>query len=105
MAFKVGALVRVVCIRGTKDAHPMVEDGLGHGHGFLVGLGFFFYQVTEEDIIPRLSKILQIKISPFDYQETSSYYESTNGPKSIHRVTLNLRHRPRQFKGGDLVLS
>ncbi len=27
------------------------------------------------------------KILPFDCQETSFYYESTNGPKSIHLAT------------------
>ncbi len=37
---------------------------------------------TEEDIIPRHHNIL-----PFDYQETSFYYESTNGPKTVHLVT------------------
>ncbi len=27
------------------------------------------------------------KLLPFDYQETSFYYELTNGPKSVHLKT------------------
>ncbi len=43
-----------------------------------------FYQVTEEDIIPKGSKILQIKYYRLIIKKPSFYYESTNGPKSVH---------------------
>ncbi len=49
-----------------------------------------FYQVTEEEINTKVVENFANKIFSFDYQETPFYYESTNGPKSVHLVTSKL---------------
>ncbi len=53
---------------------------------------YHFQQVTEEDIILKLSKILQIKYYRLIIKKPSFYYESTNGPKYVHIVDWALQN-------------
>ncbi len=59
---------------------------------------YHFYQVTDEDIAPKLSKILQIKYLPFDNQEkifllcplnaSRSHHQSLKGPPNLRLAEI-----------------
>ncbi len=54
---------------------------------------YHFYQVTEEHHTKVVENFAN-KSLPFDYQETSFYYDSPNGPKSVQTLEHWLQRCP-----------